>query len=149
MKNQKLKLSRRKLRALIVQLLYGGEFSLQNLKPLSKPYFFSQKEFLALKDSFIQERLKSIREKKQKLDELISKQSENWKKERMSLIDLNIMRLAVFEILFCEEVPDKVALNEALELSKRFGDDNSSSFINGILNQILKNKKNLIEQQRS
>jgi len=148
-KNQKSKLSRRKLRALIVQLLYGAEFLPQNLKPRDKPYFFSQKEFVALKDSFIQERIKSIQEKKQKLDELISKQSENWKKERMSLIDLNIMRLAVFEILFCEEVPDKVALNEALELSKRFGDDNSSSFINGILNQILKNKKNLIEQQIS
>ena len=139
-KKQNSDLSRQELRALVIQLLYGTEFESQNLKSLKKAYFFSKKEQISLKDSFIQERLKSIQKNREKLDQVIMEHSENWKKERMSLIDLNIMRLAIFEILFCEDIPDKVALNEAIELSKKFGDDNSSSFINGILNQVLQNK---------
>ena len=140
LKKQNSDLSRRELRALVIQLLYGAEFEPQNLKSLKKAYFFSKKEHISLKDSFIQDRLRSIQKNREKLDQVIMEHSENWKKERMSLIDLNIMRLAVFEILFCEDIPDKVALNEAIELSKKFGDDNSASFVNGILNQVLQNK---------
>ena len=58
----------------------------------------------------------------------------------MSLIDLNIMRLAIFEIRFCDDIPDKVALNEALELAKTYSDKDSPSFINGILDQVLTEK---------
>ena len=141
-KNQALGLTRqRRLRALIIQVLYGNEFELQNFKNFKKSDLFSKRELSFFEDTFIQERVKKIQDCQEKLDEIISSLSKNWKKERMSLIDLNIMRLAVFEILFCEETPDKVALNEAIELSKTFGDDNSSNFVNGILDQVMQNKK--------
>ena len=137
MKDQKTSLNRQELRALIVQILYGMEFDSQNFPALKKAEFFSKKESASLGDSFVRERVKKIQACKEKLDTVISEASQNWRKERMSLIDLNIMRLATFEMLFCKELPNKVALNEALELSKKFGDDNSSRFINGILNQVL------------
>jgi len=140
MRNKKtMKPSRHNLRALIIQLLYGFEFGSQNLRSLKESYFFSKKEQGFLKNSFVQERLRNIKKNKEKIDQIIMEHSKNWKKERMSLIDLNIMRLAIFEILFCKDIPSKVALNEAIELSKKFGDDNSSCFINGILNQVLQN----------
>jgi len=140
MKTEKSSLSRQELRALVIQWLYGAEFGPQSLHLLKESYFFSKKEQSFLKEAFVQERLRNIKKHKEKIDQLIMGHSKNWKKERISLIDLNIMRLAVFEILFCKDIPDKVALNEAIELAKKFGDDNSSRFINGILNQVLQNK---------
>ena len=61
-----------------------------------------------------------------------------WKVNRMSKVDLNILRLAVYEMKYDEDVPLKVAINEAVELSKKFGGDESSSFVNGILGKIAK-----------
>ena len=88
--------------------------------------------------------LTDIQKHKKEIDEIIKKYTQHWKPERIALVDLNIMRLAVFEILFCPDIPDKAALNEALELAKQFGEKNSVSFVNGILDQILKSEKNQI-----
>jgi N utilization substance protein B len=70
------------------------------------------------------------------IDRLIEKYSENWRLDRMPIIDRAILRMATFELLYCEEVPPKVTLNEAIELGKRFGSEDSGSFINGILDRI-------------
>jgi transcription antitermination protein NusB len=75
---------------------------------------------------------------REELDAYISRFSEHWRLERMAAIDRVILRLAVFELLHCPEVPPKVVLNEAVELGKRFGAENSSAFINGILDSFLK-----------
>jgi len=75
------------------------------------------------------------------LDDIISKYSENWKFNRISKIDRNILRIAVYELLFMKDVPDKVTINEAIEIAKKFGTEESSSFINGILDKINKNIK--------
>ncbi|MBN2096932.1 MAG: transcription antitermination factor NusB, partial [Candidatus Omnitrophica bacterium] len=72
------------------------------------------------------------------IDELISKYAQNWQLKRMAVIDRNILRLGCFELLFLEEVPPKVAINEAVELAKRYGDSDSSKFVNGILDKINK-----------
>ena len=72
------------------------------------------------------------------LDAYISRFSEHWRLERMAALDRAILRLALFELLHCPEVPPKVALNEAVELAKRFGAENSGAFINGILDSFLK-----------
>ena len=73
---------------------------------------------------------------KEAIDKAISGHSKNWKVYRMSAVDRNTMRVAVFEILFLEEVPDKVAINEAIEIGKRFGTKDSGAFINGILDAV-------------
>ncbi len=68
----------------------------------------------------------------------------HWRLERMAAIDRAILRLAVFELLHCPEVPPKVAVNEAVELGKRFGAENSGAFINGILDSFLKTLRPIV-----
>ena len=80
-----------------------------------------------------------ISENLQTLDEIISKCSKNWKFNRISKVDRNILRIAVYELLFSKDVPSKVAINEAIEIAKKFGTEQSGSFINGILDKISKN----------
>ncbi len=77
-------------------------------------------------------------EKKADIDAVIEKYAENWEMQRMACVDRNILRLATFEILHIAEIPVKVAINEAVELAKRYGEQDSSKFVNGILDRIAK-----------
>jgi len=77
--------------------------------------------------------LGGVQGKREEIDLLISRYAENWRLERMSVIDRNILRLAVFELHFTDDVPTSVAINEAVEIAKRYSTDDSGSFINGIL----------------
>lgn len=70
------------------------------------------------------------------LDKLIRQASKNWRLERMSRVDRNILRVGVFEILFMKDIPPKVSIDEAVELGKKFGTEESGAFINGILDNI-------------
>lgn len=72
------------------------------------------------------------------IDSTISKYAENWQLKRMAVIDRNILRFATFELLFLADIPPKVSINEAVELAKRYGDIESSKFVNGILDRIHK-----------
>ena len=78
----------------------------------------------------------SVDDKRQEIDELIEKASKNWRMNRMPVVDRNILRLATAELLFFEDVPASVTINEAVELAKRFGDKDSRAFVNGILDRI-------------
>ncbi|MCL6583332.1 MAG: transcription antitermination factor NusB [bacterium] len=80
------------------------------------------------------------------LDQCISLFSENWSITRMPTVDRNILRLAAYEILFLPEIPDKVSINEALEIAKDYGTDESVPFINGILDKIAKEKERLLQE---
>jgi N utilization substance protein B len=71
------------------------------------------------------------------IDSLISRVAENWRLDRMAAIDRNILRLGAYEMMFCPDVPPKVAINEALELAKRYSTAQSSRFVNGILDRML------------
>ncbi len=71
------------------------------------------------------------------LDERIDSVAEGWKTKRMGRVDLTILRLAVYEMLYDDEIPEKVAINEAVELAKKFGQDESPSFVNGILAKLV------------
>lgn len=73
-----------------------------------------------------------------KVDGIIEKSATNWNLERMAYIDRNILRLAVYELIFSEDIPVKVAINEAVELAKKYGDSDSSKFVNGVLDKIAK-----------
>ena len=75
-------------------------------------------------------------EKSDDIDELIEKSSKNWRLNRMPVVDRNILRLATAELLFFDDVPASVTINEAVELAKRFGDKDSRAFVNGILDRI-------------
>jgi transcription antitermination protein NusB len=134
---------RRKAREIALQVLYSLNFvdiDAQDALDLFWGNFVAPKgakEFAA----FL---VQGTCEHKEELDKLIAGCSDNWSLGRMSRVDINVLRLAVFEFLYCDDIPPKVTLNEAVDLGKTFGSENSGSFINGILDTLnLKlNKKN-------
>ena len=75
------------------------------------------------------------------IDSVITKYAKNWQLKRMATIDRNILRLATFELLFAEEVPPKVTINEAIEMAKKYGDKDSGKFVNGVLDKINKTEQ--------
>lgn len=82
-----------------------------------------------------------IEEHKEEIDEIILSKLKNWTIDRIFKIDLAILRLAVYEIMYFESMPVKVAVNEAVELAKKYGNDESSNFVNGVLREIIKIKE--------
>ncbi len=71
-----------------------------------------------------------------RIDAIIERFSDNWRINRMACVDRNVLRLAVYELLFCEDIPPKVAINEAIDVGKKFGGEESGSFVNGIMDGI-------------
>jgi N utilization substance protein B len=78
---------------------------------------------------------------RKQIDELLAQYSENWSLERMNGVDRNVLRIATYEILCCEEIPKNVTINEAVEIGKRFGTEDSGAFINGIIDKIARDCK--------
>lgn len=85
---------------------------------------------------FFHHLVNGVRENRPTIDTVIERFSSNWKLSRMSCVDRNILRIAVFELLFCADIPPKVSINEAIDVGKRFGTEESGAFINGILDSI-------------
>jgi N utilization substance protein B len=87
--------------------------------------------------TFAEALVHGVMEHKNDLDAMIGRYATNWKVSRMQVVDRNILRLGAFELLWLDEVPAKVTMNEAIELAKDFGDDEAAKFVNGILDKIL------------
>lgn len=130
---------RRTGRELALKILYQTEF--QSFPKDKELRLFLEEEDCAQKHKdFCFEILKGLRNHKEAIDRAIEAHSKKWDIKRMSLVDLNIMRIAVFEMLYEKDVPERAILNEALELAKTFSGGKSPAFINGILDQILKDR---------
>jgi len=86
--------------------------------------------------SFAKELLDGTLARRQEIDTIISGAAQNWNLRRMALVDRNILRMAVFEMLYLKDIPAKVSINEAIEMGKRFSTQQSGSFINGILDRV-------------
>ena len=126
---------RRRSREFALQVLYQLEITKQDaLRTLAQfqEHFSEGVE----RDDFVERLVLGVSEHRKEIDRLIERYSENWRLDRMNTIDRNILRMAVFELLHCEDIPPKVTLNEAIDLGKRYGTDESGSFINGILDRI-------------
>jgi len=108
------------------------------------------KENVATDDvkAFAERLVAGVLEKKKELDVLIGKYATNWKISRMPIVDRNILRAGAYELLWMDDVPAKVTMNEAIELAKSFGDDDASKFVNGILDQVL-TKEPRLEAKRA
>ena len=133
--------NRRKSRELALKILFQNEFQTAITKADIKALIQSSPQLYRHHDDqidFALEILEGLQTHQKEVNEQIKKSSLNWKTERMALVDLNIMRIAVFEILHKPDIPKKVSLNEALELSKIFGGKESPAFINGVLDQVEK-----------
>lgn len=134
---------RRKAREIALQVLYSLNFVNIDARDALDLFWGN---FVAPKSAkvFATFLVQGTCEHREELDKLIDGCSDNWSLGRMSKVDINILRLAVFEFLYCDDIPPNVTLNEAVDLGKTFGSENSGSFINGILDALnLKlNKKN-------
>lgn len=86
---------------------------------------------------YIKDKAISIYEKLETIDEMINGCAEKWSISRMSKVDVSILRVAIFEIKYDEDIPTNVAINEAIEIAKKYGGDHSSSFVNGILAKVV------------
>src|SRR5699024_7514756 len=87
-------------------------------------------------NDFLQQLVEKTIENKEEIDQTISKYLEKWSIERVAKVDINILRIGVYELLFNDDVPKNVAINEAIEVAKVFGDEKASKFINGILSKV-------------
>ncbi|MBD5451748.1 MAG: transcription antitermination factor NusB [Lachnospiraceae bacterium] len=128
-------MSRRELREQIFKFIFRVEFNDRDEMPEQEDFFFEADEFTAdEKDmQYISKKGNSILERLDEIDDKINQQAKGWTTQRMGKVDLTILRLAVYEILFDDDVPTGVAINEAVELAKKFGQEESSGFVNGIL----------------
>jgi N utilization substance protein B len=127
--------SRRKGRELALQILYAMDMNPSGQQP--SPEQLQEDEgvdFDAL--DFAQELVRGVAENRDLIDRKINEKSKNWAIQRMAKVDLNILRMATYELLLRSEIPKNVTINEAIEVSKKFGTADSSAFINGILDEI-------------
>ncbi len=132
--------SRRQAREQALQLLYEIDIGQSSLEGALRRFWEDEEQPTDPDVSeFARVLARGATEHAVRIDELITEASINWKINRMSYVDRNILRLAVFEFLDCEDIPAMVSMNEAIELGKRFGTSESSSFINGILDRIARN----------
>lgn len=132
-------MSRTELREHIFRMLFRIEFnSAEEMKEQEGFYFDELEEATGKDQEYILDKYRAIVEKKEEIDTLLNEVSEGWKITRMNRVDLTIMRLAVYEIKWDEDVPTGVAINEAVELAKKYSSDDGPSFVNGILAKVVK-----------
>jgi N utilization substance protein B len=127
--------SRRKSRELALQILFELDTNQSDVQKAIDQFWknFDYPEDLR---EFSERLVEGVAQHREELDRLISKHAKNWSLSRIDRVDRNILRAAIFELAHCPDIPPKVAINEAIELSKKFGSEKSSSFINGILDKI-------------
>ena len=126
---------RSRSREFALQALYQLNITKQDVNAVLAQF---QEHFLpgGEADEFLRRLVLGVLEHREELDRLIERYSENWRLDRIDVIDRNILRMALFELLYCQDIPPKVTINEAIDLGKRYGSEDSGSFINGILDRI-------------
>ena len=131
------KLSREKAMKLIFSTMLTKESHGEAIETFVDNYEGNIKE---IDLEYIKEVLKGVEENREEIDELIKSNLQKWKIDRISKVNLSILRLAIYEMKSVSDVPEKVAINEALEITKKYSDEKSVSFVNGVLDKIYKNK---------
>ena len=144
-------MTRSNVRELAVQLIFMSDFtdespSVLQEQMLQAPYYQTlRNEFSLFQDApakkqmaYISELIEGVTERRSELDEYISQYSIGWKLERISHICKAIMRVAMYEILYVEDVPDSVAIHEAVEFARRYEDEDAVAFVNGLLGSFVR-----------
>jgi transcription antitermination protein NusB len=127
--------SRHHARERALQILF--QYDIHGKPGLWLDVFWKENEATDEVRAFAERLVSGVLEKKKELDAVIGKYATNWKISRMPIVDRNILRAGVYELLWMDDVPAKVTVNEAIELAKSFGDDDASKFVNGILDKVL------------
>jgi transcription antitermination protein NusB len=127
--------SRRRSREMAIQVLYQVDMARSDINEALRLFCEHFKAPDSIRD-FAVELANGVDQYREEIDTLIRRFSEHWRLERMSAVDRNILRLAIFELLYRADIPAKVSINEAVDLGKKYGSEDSGSFINGILDRI-------------
>lgn len=127
--------TRRKGRELALQALYQIEIT-GDSSPGALRVFMSHFEGNAKSREFANRLVSGVLAHREEIDHAIEQSTDHWKLSRMAKVDLTILRMATFEILFCPDIPANVSMDEAIEIGKRFGSGESATFINGVLDQV-------------
>lgn len=134
--------NRRHQRRFAFQVIYSFGFDRDVSKDTlirSFDNFWAEEEFdMERQDSYAWTLVEGVFDNYDRIDEIITQHSQHWKLNRIAKVELTILRLSLFEMLFCPDIPLKVAMNEAIELAKNFGDENSKTFVNGVLDAAAK-----------
>lgn len=139
-------MGRRAARELAFKLLFQIEIQKSDVDEQIKN-FFEENKVDEKQREYILDVVEGIRKNVSETDKIIGKYLKGWKLARLSKTDLSILRLAVYEILNREDIPQNVSINEAVELAKTYGTEESASFINGILGQIVKGNIRIVEDK--
>lgn len=133
-------MGRHEQREQVFMLLFQVEFHDPGDMPRQIRLFLEDNEAIASqKDSdYIEERCQAIREKIPEIDKLIDGNTEGWNTARMGKVELTVLRLAVYEMRYDEDIPARVAIDEAVEIAKKYGQESSGGFVNAILAKIMK-----------
>ncbi len=126
---------RTRARELALQFLYQAD--LVKLGPEEADDFLRDEELDVETRRFAKRLIEGTLKERDALDAVIQAVAQNWNISRMAVIDRNVLRVASYELLHCEDIPPKVAINEAIEIGKRYSTQNSGAFINGILDKIM------------
>lgn len=133
-------MGRHEQREQVFKLLFRVEFNLPEDMPEQVRLFIEDNEEVPLqKDAdYIQQRFAGILEKLPEIDKLVNEHAEGWNTQRMGKVELTVLRLAIYEIMFDKDIPDSVAINEAVEIAKTYGQSASGGFVNAVLAKIVK-----------
>ena len=128
-------MNRRSLREQVFKLLFRVEF-IEKEEMEEQCHLFLEHEEVDMSEedeTHIVEKYKAIQERLEEIDSMINEKAKGWNTDRMGKVDLTVIRLAVYEMKFDETIPEGVAINEAVELAKMYGQDESAGFVNGVL----------------
>ncbi|MBF8250788.1 MAG: nusB [Deltaproteobacteria bacterium] len=129
--------SRRKGRELALQILFQLDLVKTGVDEAIRAFWKTQEE-LPSEDTrdFCEELVRGVFEHHEEIDRLVEEASSNWRLSRMPVVDRNVLRMAVYEMLYRDDIPTTVTINEAIDVGKKFGSEDSGAFINGILDKI-------------
>ena len=129
---------RRESRELALQMLYAIDANpTVGLRETLQTFREEQTDTLSRVREFAEGLVQGVQEHREAIDAAIKARSKNWALARMPLVDLNVMRLATFELMYRSDIPKKVSINEAIEIARKYGDKESPAFVNGILDEVV------------
>ena len=130
--------SQRRAREVALQFLYQLDLQGEDDPVPHEQEFWARHALSGEAKTFAETLVRGTKASQAKIDQMIEQYTENWALERMAAVDRNILRVAVYEMLWTDEAPGKVVINEAIEIAKKFGTKESGRFINGVLDRIHK-----------
>jgi len=129
---------RTKARECALKILYAIDITKDDTEECMKNFWDNHESENEEIREFADYLVRGAKKNKVAIDDLLAKYATNWQIDRMAAIDRNVIRMATFELLFAEDIPPRVSINEAIELAKKYGDKDSSKFVNGVLDKINK-----------